>query len=111
MQCCAVLDLVCNRTDHPVSSWLQSHATYLETVLQGGIEWGVPEVVAGLPDGCGIASISAGARASAAVTSDNKLWMWGRLMAADNARWGPVLSACRCGCGRPKYVLTLLQCT
>lgn len=52
---------------------------------QGGTEWGVPQQVAGLPDG-GISGISAGARASAAVTADGQLYMWGRLMAEDNAR-------------------------
>ena len=55
-------------------------------VAQAGTEWGIPQPVADLPSG-GIASIAAGARASAAVTADGQLWMWGRLMAADNARW------------------------
>lgn len=62
------------------------HLTRVAFLLQGGTEWGMPEVVAGLPDGSGITSIAAGARASAAVTADGRLWMWGRLMAANNAR-------------------------
>ena len=65
------------------------HIEHMQIFLdgaQGGTEWGIPQAVAGLPSG-GIASIAAGARASAAVTGDGKLWMWGRLMAADNARW------------------------
>lgn len=67
--------------------------------LQGGTEWGIPEVVAGLPDGCGVASIAAGARASAAVTVDGQLWMWGRLLAADNTR-----------CGSQAHILELGSC-
>ncbi len=57
-------------------------------MLQGGTEWGMPQQVTGLPDGAGISGISASARASAAVTADGRLYMWGRLMAEDNARCG-----------------------
>ena len=53
--------------------------------VQVGTEWGVPQQLSGLPAD-GIRSVSAGARASAAVTEGGDLFIWGRLMAADNAR-------------------------
>ena len=52
---------------------------------QVGTEWGVPRQLQGLP-AAGIRCISAGARASSAVTGDGELYIWGRLMAEDNAR-------------------------
>ena len=34
----------------------------------------------------GITQVSAGSQASAVVTGDGQLWLWGRLLSADNAR-------------------------
>ena len=73
--------MVCSCTE---GMWGMRKAVLM--AAQAGTEWGIPQPVADLPSG-GIASIAAGARASAAVTADGQLWMWGRLMAADNARW------------------------
>lgn len=58
---------------------------YFLCCVQVGTEWGVPKELEGLPRD-GIRCISAGARASAAVTDKGDLYMWGCLMAEDNAR-------------------------
>lgn len=46
----------------------------------------MPQLLAGLPGSQGIHCISTGSRAAAAVTDEGDVYMWGRLMAEDNAR-------------------------